>query len=363
MTDGNKPQVIRLDYLDSVRGIAAMMVVIYHFIGWHWGDHTSYHLASIVFNGADAVSFFFVLSGFVLSYKYFHFDRDIHIKKYVFNRIMRLYPAFIITVILNYFYWMRDETFLHTLWDMTLNFNKDLWTELVMVRNQHKYYIPGWTLGVEMALSLLMPFLIIVVKNHRRFLIWMIPLFFYIGPGYINTFSVHFALGILLSYYYQDIVNYDFKASKYYPYRWGIAVLTFILYSIRHIERIVDFGSGYDRVAGFLKIDLFHYTGFASFVILLYIINNKTVQSWLNKTAFTFLGKISYSVYLMHWLIVVYIMERWPKWVELFGSTELAFGCMLVLTILLTLISATFMYYYVEKPMIKWSKKKSSAFK
>jgi peptidoglycan/LPS O-acetylase OafA/YrhL len=31
----------RIDYLDSVRGIAAMMVVVYHYIGWRWADKLS----------------------------------------------------------------------------------------------------------------------------------------------------------------------------------------------------------------------------------------------------------------------------------------------------------------------------------
>ncbi|MGB1217754.1 MAG: acyltransferase family protein [Saprospiraceae bacterium] len=93
--------------MDSVRGIAALMVVFYHFIGWHWGERVEYHLASIVFNGSDAVSFFFVLSGFVLSFKYFQRGGELNIKKYTFNRVLRLYPAFIVAVLMNFFYWYR----------------------------------------------------------------------------------------------------------------------------------------------------------------------------------------------------------------------------------------------------------------
>ena len=59
-------QRVRLEYLDSVRGIAALMVVFYHFIGWKWAEEPAFHLSSMIFNGSDAVSFFFVLSGLVL---------------------------------------------------------------------------------------------------------------------------------------------------------------------------------------------------------------------------------------------------------------------------------------------------------
>ena len=36
--------------------LAALAVVVYHFIGWHWSDKISFWLQSLVFNGSDAVS-------------------------------------------------------------------------------------------------------------------------------------------------------------------------------------------------------------------------------------------------------------------------------------------------------------------
>ena len=72
----------RIEYLDSIRGIAAMMVVVYHFIGWRWAERTMFHVSSMFFNGADAVSFFFVLSGFVLSFKYLQSDKKIQKANY-----------------------------------------------------------------------------------------------------------------------------------------------------------------------------------------------------------------------------------------------------------------------------------------
>ncbi len=350
----------RIEYLDSIRGIAAMMVVIYHFIGWHWGENIEYKLASFIFNGSDAVSFFFVLSGFVLSYKYLHSDKEIQIKKFTFNRIFRLYPAFVLTVLFNYLYWNRQDLGFGILKDIFLDFNRPLWTEFAMVRNHHKFYIPGWTLGVEMALSLLMPFLTIVAKKNIKLIVWFIPLSMMMGPGYINTFTMHFCLGIILSYYYPQIRDFNFRESKYYAYRWLIAIGTFILFSIRHIERIVDFGSLYDKIADFLKLDLFHFTGFASFLILLWIINSKKIQDFLQSKFFIFIGKISYSVYLMHWLIVVAIMEHWDIFINFFGTEPIAFVVMLLVTILATIASATIMYYGVEEPFIKWSKKRSA---
>lgn len=363
-----KQQTKRIIYLDSVRGIAALMVVFYHFMGWHWGDTQSFHLWSFLFNGADAVSFFFVLSGFVLSYKYLHSDAELNIKKYTFNRFLRLYPAYIVTILLNYLYWNRHQLGFNLITDIFTQ-NVALWNELIMVKNQHMYYVPGWTLGIEMALSLLMPILIIAARRNKqtngsgiRLIKWLIPFSLFIGTGYISGFTIHFCLGIILAYYYPSIKTYNFKESKYHPYRWLIGLLVFLLFSIRHIERLFDFGPTYDKIAGFLRIDLFHYTAVASFAILLFIINNEKTQRALSGKVMNFIGEISYSVYLSHWLIVVIIMERWDKIEAYFGSHTLAYFSMLAVAVITTLITATLMYYFIEKPFIRLSKRISSKF-
>jgi len=358
----------RIVYLDSVRGIAALMVVFYHFIGWRWPDTLSFHLWSFILNGADAVSFFFVLSGFVLSYKYLHSDIPLNIKKYTFNRVLRLYPAYLVTVLFNYLYWNRHQLGWNIFGDIFTE-NIALWNELIMVKNQHVYYGAGWTLGVEMALSLLMPVLIIVARKKNgsdtssiQLIKWLIPFSLFIGTGYISGFIIHFCLGIILAYYYPSVKTYDFKESKFYPYRWLIAVLVFLLFSIRHIERIFDFGQTYDKIAGFLRIDFFHYTAFASFFILLFIINNQKIQRALNGRLMNFIGKISYSIYLSHWLIIVCVMDNWDKLELFFGSHSLTYYTMLLVTVLVTVITSTLMYYFIVKSFIRLSKKISIIF-
>lgn len=350
----------RIDYLDSVRGIAAMMVVIYHFIGWRWGDYTKYHAASIVFNGSDAVSFFFVLSGLVLSYKYFHSDAEVNLPRYTYKRILRLYPAFIVTILINYFYWNRgmimDGQILAIMKDMFLENRKGLWQELVMVRNAHKYYIPGWTMGVEMALSLLMPLFIFIGRNKIKMIWWFLFISLVMG-SYISMFVFHFLLGTLIAYYFPKIRDFDFKASKWYAFRIPISVLVIILYSVRHLDRMFPFPTGYHHVANMLKIDFFHFTGFASAIILLFIINSPRLQKILEIKPLMFLGKISYSVYLMHWFFVVYIMDHWDKLISMFPTFEIGFLCLLAITVLCTLVSASGLYYLVEEPFIKIARK------
>ena len=355
------PSNNRIEYLDSIRGIAALMVVVYHFIGWRWPDHTTYHAASMIFNGADAVSFFFVLSGFVLSYKYLHNDKSMQTPNFLYKRILRLYPAYIVTVIINYLYWNRvllfDGQIANVIQDVFVNNSQKLWQELVMVKLNHKFYIPGWTLAVEMVFSLLMPLFVFLARKNIQIIWFLIPFTLIVGGHHLSMFTMHFALGVLLAYYYPTIVNFDFKSSKIYPYRYILAISIFALFSIRHIRRIFPFGDEYDRFAKLIHLDMFHYTGIGSALILLWIINTPPIQRFLTNRIFLFIGKISYSVYLCHWLTVVFTMNNWDKMMSWFGNYYLGCTTILLGVIAVTITAATIMYYVIEEPFIKISRK------
>ena len=354
----------RIEYLDSIRGVAAMMVVVYHFIGWKWGDYTKYHAASMIFNGSDAVSFFFVLSGFVLSYKYLHSDKRLQTSNYLYKRILRLYPAYITTVLINYLYWNRallfDGQLATVIQDIFLDNSQKLWQELVMIKNNHKFYIPGWTLAVEMIFSLLMPVFVFLARKNIKFIWLLIPFTLILGVfegNHISMFTMHFALGILLAYYYKSAVNFDFKSSKIFPFRYIIAFFLFALFSIRHIERIFPFSKSYHRVAELINFDMFHYTGIASALILLWVINTPAIQQFLTNRFFLFIGKVSYSLYLCHWIIVIYAMNNWDSMMAYFSNYYIGFGIILLGVMVATIIAATIMYYIIEEPFIKISRK------
>lgn len=78
----------RLDSLTGLRWFAAIVVFCRHV-----GDGTSWtHFAT---QGAAGVSFFFILSGFVLAYSYRSGDTA---KKFYRRRFARIYPAFLVSV-------------------------------------------------------------------------------------------------------------------------------------------------------------------------------------------------------------------------------------------------------------------------
>ena len=84
--------------LDGLRGAAALMVVWYHvFEGFAFAEGS----AIDVFNhGYLAVDFFFILSGFVISYAYDDRWGKMSMKEFFTRRLVRLHPMIILGAII-----------------------------------------------------------------------------------------------------------------------------------------------------------------------------------------------------------------------------------------------------------------------
>jgi peptidoglycan/LPS O-acetylase OafA/YrhL len=76
------------DILDGLRGVAALAVVIFHFMEWVYTDPSK----NFIGHGFLAVDFFFCLSGFVIGYAYDDRIAKIGISEFFKSRIIRLHP-------------------------------------------------------------------------------------------------------------------------------------------------------------------------------------------------------------------------------------------------------------------------------
>src|ERR1700678_2417590 len=87
--------------LTSLRFFAAFAVVIYHFAGPGLAGWPA-PLVNIAGSGFVAVSFFFILSGFVLSYRYLSPSGEMRgtIRSFYSARVARIYPAYLLGFLL-----------------------------------------------------------------------------------------------------------------------------------------------------------------------------------------------------------------------------------------------------------------------
>ena len=344
-----------LDYLDSARGIAALMVMVYHYINWKYDHHTVVKLASIVFNGNDAVSFFFVLSGFVLSYKYIVLQQPLDIRKFYITRFFRLWPAYFVVIFFTVLNGIRYDLSFHNLINVFILNKKQFWEEAILVRGHPLYYVPGWTLVIELAMSFFIPFYVVLAKKGWQIILWLFLAYVLSGD---TSFYFHFILGVMISCIFVKVRNSSFKETKWYSFRYLILAVAVALFSIRQIDKLYQLGPTYTYIAGYLGINFFHYTGIASFVFIIAIIISNNTRKILRYKPLLFLGKISYGIYLVHWVLVVDIFFYWEGRIRpLFPNTASAFIIMFCIYTVMVIALATILHYAIELPFIKLGKR------
>lgn len=348
---------MRIHFLDSTRGLAALMVIIFHVHGLiffdltHIGESRLFNVLTTLFNGADAVSYFFVLSGFVLSYKYFNSDFDESIERYSIRRIFRIMPLYLFIVVLAYLILGSGLT--------KLNFVQ----EINLFAGANPLVKPGWSLSVEVALSLLVPYMVSLIKDNikRSFFLVLILMLCY---RWITCFTVHFLLGSLLSFWVSP--KNTTKAHDYFVdmtsfKRLGIFLLLLLPYSLRFwikltpLKPLVDTGCEVIN----LQKDYFYFyiSAFASCLAISIILREPILQRIFNLSPLTFLGKISFSLYLVHFPILKFFEQHYSS--NLYNADAgLPTTILTYQTIIigLSITAATITYYAIEKPFISIGK-------
>jgi peptidoglycan/LPS O-acetylase OafA/YrhL len=92
------------EILDGLRGIAALGVVVFHFMEWVFTDYTK----NFIGHGFLAVDFFFCLSGFVIGYAYDNRLAQMGVWEFFKSRFIRLHPLVIAGAVLGLLGFLLD---------------------------------------------------------------------------------------------------------------------------------------------------------------------------------------------------------------------------------------------------------------
>lgn len=84
------------EILDGLRGVAALAVVIFHFMEWVFPDVSK----NFIGHGFLAVDFFFCLSGFVIGYAYDDRIPKLGVREFFKSRLIRLHPLVVLGSVL-----------------------------------------------------------------------------------------------------------------------------------------------------------------------------------------------------------------------------------------------------------------------
>ena len=92
------------EVLDGLRGVAALAIVIFHFMEWVFSDPGK----NFIGHGFLAVDFFFCLSGFVIGYAYDNRIEKMGVLEFFKSRLIRLHPLVLLGSVLGLLAFLLD---------------------------------------------------------------------------------------------------------------------------------------------------------------------------------------------------------------------------------------------------------------
>jgi peptidoglycan/LPS O-acetylase OafA/YrhL len=363
----------RLPFLDTARGLAALSVITWHCFTAIIDHPESSKLYTTPFHfflyGEADMIFFFVHSGFILSYSHAQFQNEfsgISYLKYLIKRISRIYPVFLFILFLSFLlkktiYPIPATNYLsaHFLkfWNNPIQLKEVLQQGLLAVRipdNANLRLIPqDWTLTIEVLICPLIPFINFLNRKSKVFC-WLLVLLV-LKVFHFNTFLFEFVIGVNLYSFRHQIAavwNKSHWSVKLIVLLFGILLYTcFFSFPDIFNQETIFFSPAMDR--------LMVVSGCAIFFI--FILNSDYIQSMFNRPLFVKIGKICYSLYLNHifllicfsniFLSLLHRFLKGPEWLIIL-SFVLFFQ---MLTIAVSLVT----YRFVEKPFNKWGRQAS----
>jgi peptidoglycan/LPS O-acetylase OafA/YrhL len=92
-----------LPALTGLRTLLALTILLFHFTpsGLTWSRHPSFTLYPLIDIGYVFVSFFFLISGFILAYNYANRPQPINAVDFWMARLSRLYPVYLLTMLIS----------------------------------------------------------------------------------------------------------------------------------------------------------------------------------------------------------------------------------------------------------------------
>lgn len=364
-----EPAEIRYQQLDGLRGLAAFVVFLFHAImmlplGSTAARCLNNPMLRPFWDGPSAVMLFFVLSGFVLTLPYTGVKpRKIDPVPFWVRRLTRLYPAYWAALTLalalrflvfrpHGLFGLSDWAHLH--WTLPIG-----WMSLAKHASMISPHLDVnqidpviWSLVIEMKISLIFPMILMIVKRTAT-----APYAaFALGLSVIVTALLHsfvgggsswvraaimipvFLLGAYLAKYRITIVTW-LRLSLWI--RLSLAIAGVFLYDLMWIYPSLNRGA----------LRFCSACGSGAFILL--FLASKRLENVGRAGPIQFLGRVSYSFYLVHLPILLGLASI------LFPLTR-SLPLVLFTTLTCSLLAAWAIYAFVEVPGQAWGKRLAS---
>jgi peptidoglycan/LPS O-acetylase OafA/YrhL len=348
----------KINELESLRGLAALLVVFFHIPKWNSSLNVG-----IINNGYLMVELFFVLSGFVIFNAYgnnIKSSRDL--LRFQFLRFGRLYPVHILFVLIFLLIEIAKymaQTNVGTIIPNSQPFRENSLTALIQhiflvqaigpTGNHNTFNVPSWSISVEFYTYLIFGCIVLLAGKGSRHFIFLVIAAASVGMlASAATFGFEdilsglggFFMGCLTAAF---VNNTTLKVSRVSSLILFFCIIAFLQFKT---------SKAYDVAIYFLT---------AGLIGALVLQKNGLLNSVLRLGIFTWLGAISYSLYMSHsaveWIANQFfrVVLKVPEVIAVTGRSipQLSgFWALLGVSfiVILSFVVSILVYRFVEKP-------------
>ena len=364
----SKPRVTKLD---GLRGVFSLMVMFFHY--------RENMLPDMIYNNFFIresylfVDFFFVLSGYVIALNYNIMIGSNALIKYLKKRFFRLYPLLLYTTLLYFSYYLVLKLMKIYFSDLSIFSGQDVINlkdeclyliDTLFLTNSTPFLgstmgvnIPTWSISSEFISYIIYGLIVFMFVGRARNLLLLGTIIsallysYYQAELFPFNGDFGFVRGLIafnLGYFVWYLANKNIKIPNIMEI--FIPVLLLILFYYLNFYSVHQ--PEIRQLLGIFVVPLFF-----GFSILSFIKTEGLVSKLLNLKIFQFLGDISYSIYLNHYLIILVL----PKLIfSSFGLPQSSLNevFVFILTTLVVIGYSNFTYKYIEIQFTKYLKSK-----
>lgn len=362
------PSRVQFPGLNSLRFLAAFFVVIGHVpLNQESLGLPHPNQGAFLYRGAPAVSFFFALSGFLITYLLLEERRrtgDVHVRAFYLRRICRIWPLYFAVVFFGLFFYNGLLPLLGRPYKIEYRLGTALLLYTLLLPNlMNSLYTvggllnPSWSIGVEEQFYLLWAPAVKKVRDRLPALCWAVLavslLLFCLahydvfGPyGWkklVGQLKFHFMAAGALCAWFLHRRREAFLALPPFASRL-LQVALFALLADFYLTSLLPWGWLGEEL---LQLVLYPW-------LLVNVAANPRNVLPLDNRAFDYLGTISYGIYMLH-MAAVYTAAEVFQHTAWWRGGSLAVYCLAYygLVLGLTFLLAHFSYRWFELPFLR----------
>jgi peptidoglycan/LPS O-acetylase OafA/YrhL len=345
--------------LTSLRFFFALIVLMVHF---------SINNKPMFENGFMGVGFFFMLSGFILSFSYYDRISKVNfnvVREFYIARLARIYPLHLLSLLLMLLVSLPMILKQSIMVNLSTFFsNLFLLQSWIPAETYYfSYNSPAWSISNEIFFYLLFPFIVMLVSSLNRngkivlflftILTYVLILNLWIAdlPYDIRYFNIYinplfrlieFIIGVFLFLFWHSL-----KESKELLLNLILSRLIFSTLELCSIILLVLFSCYSGSFQLIYTWDMYYWLPMA-FILIVFAFSKGVISQLLSNRFFVYLGEISFGFYMFHW-IVLYLMAVFKKLIGITMVWQTEFALVLVSTLVVSHLS----FKYFEKPLTK----------